>query len=42
MTPELWEALLNGLKLEKSDIASIALAPVAFFGIYTIFYLIFN
>ena len=38
MTPELWEALLNGLRFEKEDYISIALGPVAFFGVYAMFY----
>ncbi len=40
MTPELWEALLNGLRLEKEDYVSIILGPIAFFGVYAIFYLL--
>lgn len=40
MTPELWEALLKGLRFEKEDYLSIALGPVAFFGVYAIFYLL--
>ncbi len=38
MTPELWEALLNGLRFEKKDYISIVLGPVAFFGVYAMFY----
>ena len=38
VTPELWEALLNGLRFEKKDYASIILGPVAFFGVYAMFY----
>ena len=40
MTPELWEALLNGLRFEKEDYVSIALGPIAFFGVYAILYLL--
>ena len=40
MTPELWEALLNGLRFEKEDYISIALGPVAFFAVYAAFYLL--
>ena len=38
MTPELWEALLNGLKLEKEEFAAITLLPIAFFGLCALFY----
>jgi hypothetical protein len=40
MTPELWEALLNGLRFEKEDYVSIALGPIAFFSVYAILYLL--
>lgn len=40
MTPDLWEALLNGLRLENKDCISIILGPIAFFGVYTISYLL--
>ena len=40
MTPDLWEALLNGLRFEKRDYTSVVLCPIAFFGVYVMLYLL--